>query len=89
MKQEWAASVRKGAFFGWIRLTLGSEAKQLERRIINGYHEAILASSEQFSGIYGASSSNRWQTRLPALHFTLMETKPGKVQIVKMALEQL
>ena len=89
MKQKWAASARKGAFFGQIRSTLESEAKQLERRIIDGCREAILASSEHFSGIYGASSANGRPTRSPAFRFSLMESKPGKVQIVKMALERL
>ena len=83
MKQKWAASVRKGAFFGRIRYTLGSEAKQLERRIIDGCREGILASSEHFSGIYGASSSNCRPTRSPAFRFTLMESKPGKFKSSK------
>ena len=46
MKQKWAASARKGAFFGWIRQTLESEAEQLERRIIDGCREAILGRSQ-------------------------------------------
>ena len=35
--------------------------------------------AEHFSGIYGASSSNRRPIKSPAFRFTLMESKPGKV----------
>ena len=79
MKQKRPASAGKGAFFGPIIPTLESEEKQLERKIIDGCCEAILASSEHFGGIYGASSANRWPTKLPAFCFFLMESKPGKV----------
>ena len=80
MKQKWAASAGKGVFFQPIISTLESEAKQLERGIIDGCCEAILASSEHF----GASSANRWPTRLPAFRFSLMKANLEKFKSSKL-----
>ena len=43
--------------------------KEIERRIIDGCIEAILATFDHFCGIYGASSADRWRTRSPAVPF--------------------
>ena len=45
--------------------------KEIERRIIGGCIEEILASFDHFCGIYGASSADRWRTRSPAFRFSL------------------
>jgi len=40
--------------------------KQIERRVIDGYHEAILARLDHFCGIYGALSAGRLASGSPA-----------------------
>ena len=45
--------------------------KEIERRIIDGCIEVVLARFNHFCGIYGASSADRWRTRSPAFRFSL------------------
>ena len=41
------------------------------RRVIDGCHEAILTSLDDFRGIYGALSAGRRASESPAFRFTL------------------
>jgi len=41
------------------------------RRVIDGYHEAILTRLDHFCGIYGALSAGRWASESPAFCFSL------------------
>ena len=57
----------------------------MERRVIDGYHEATLARLDNFCGIYGALSSGR----LASDRQPLGEANRQKVKLAKMALNSL
>ena len=61
----------------------------MERRVIESYHEAILARLDHFCGIYGAFSSGRLASELPAFGFSLGEANHQKVKLTEMALNSL
>ena len=64
----------------------------MERRVIDGYHEAILARLDNFCGIYGGLSSAIWRvtgSELPAFGFSLREANRQTVKLAKMALNSL
>ena len=51
----------------------------MERRVIDGCHEAILAKLDHFCGIYRALSTGRWASESPAFRFSLAEANHQKV----------
>ena len=57
----------------------------MERRVIDGYHDAILARLDHFCGIYGALSSGR----LASDRQPLGEANRQKVKLAEMALNSL
>ena len=65
----------------------------MEGRVIDGYHEEILARLDHFCGIYGAFSSGRLASvsasELPAFGFSLREANRQKLKLSEMALNSL
>ena len=64
--------IQIGVFFERLGQTLKPETRSIVRKNIDGCLEAVVARLDDFCGIYGAWSVDRWRTKLPAFRFALL-----------------